>query len=107
MSTQLRSSSLSTPAAQAAFTRCFAGPLRGVLESPLKCENSSALGETIGSLWMATYTELQKLDGDRAHQPDEGRTLVQDLEDTATAPRAPCFRSVHPEFHEAVRRHER
>ena len=84
---------LSTGAARAALTT-YAGQLRQLLgKLP---ETTKQLGESIGRLWLGTYTQLDKLEGDLRHVPADDRTLAQDLDDVASKRTQEIFDEVKP-----------
>ena len=70
----------STDASRSAFDATFVKPMRAML-NPVSADSSKVLSTNIAALWVETRSELEVLEGADRHQPSEGRTLEEDLQD--------------------------
>ena len=74
-------SGLTGEAAKALFDASYAVPASAVLANPSKYTSSDHIYTELGKLWAQTRRGLDSLPPAQAHEPVDGRTLDEDLED--------------------------
>ena len=74
-------SGLTSEAAKALFDASYAVPASAVLANPSKYTSSDHIYTELGKLWAQTLRGLESLPPAQAHEPVDGRTLDEDLED--------------------------
>ena len=78
---KMGTSGLTGEAAKALFNASYLVPATAAIANPTKYATSDHMYNELGKLWAQTRRSLESLPRAQAHEPAEGRTLDEDLED--------------------------
>ena len=93
---KMGTSGLTGEAAKALFDASYTVPATAAIANPSKYASSDHLYPELGKLWAQTLRVLENLPPAQAHEPVDGRTLDEDLEDCVYAANTAIWAAADP-----------